>query len=300
MSELIYESTSTLVSLSDTTDERKISKRLKADAQTPSAILRYKHEYDLLQSLVSPYVCRPLEFDPQNFELIFPDEGFRSLGAMLKLEPFTLDARINIALSVITALTSIHEEGIIHRDINPANLVIRRDAEGQFEARVIDFGLATLETRAQPAEESLTGTLPYISPEQTGRVNRTVDQRTDLYSLGITLFELFAGEPPFSQTDPLELIHAHIAHPAPSLLDRDNSIPGWLDLITSKLLQKQPEKRYQTTQAVLDDFQSGCNMLNVVEFKTGMTDPLANVVLSASEIVIEADHFITLPHQTIH
>ena len=279
MSQLIYESASTVVSLSDLSEPRTISKRLKADAQTPSAILRFKREYDLLQSLVSPYVCRPSEFDPQNVELVFPDEGFRSLSNLLELETPNLDARLNIALSIITSLTSIHEEGVIHRDINPTNLVIKQVAEGQFEARIIDFGLATLETRTQPAEETITGTLPYISPEQTGRVNRTVDQRTDLYSLGITLFELFAGHPPFGQTDPLELIHAHIAHPAPSLLDRDPDVPGWLDLITAKLLQKQPEKRYQTAQAVLDDFQSGCSMLNVVEFKPGTTDRVEQLVV---------------------
>ena len=280
MSELIYESASTVVSLSDDgSDDRTITKRLKPSAQTPSAIIRYQREYDLLQSLVSPYVCRPVGFDPQKFELVFPDEGFRSLRDLLSLNSIGVDARIDIAIAITTALSSIHEEGVIHRDINPANLVVRKLTDGTHEVRIIDFGLATLEIRTLPGEEALTGTLPYVSPEQTGRVNRTVDQRTDLYSLGDTLFELFADVPPFSQTDPLELIHAHIAHPPPSLLERNTTIPGWLDLIVTKLLQKQPEKRYQTAQAVLDDLQVSRNTANVVDFKPGATDRVEQLVV---------------------
>ncbi|NKB97258.1 MAG: response regulator [Pseudomonadales bacterium] len=279
MSDVIYESLSTIVSVSRTSIPPTITKRLKPSAQTPSAIVRYQREYDLLQSLVSPYVCRPLSFDPQSYEIVFADEGFRSLRDHSKDHDFTLATRLDIAKAIVTALASIHEEGVIHRDINPANLVLRKTDEGGYEAKIIDFGLATLAARTQPGEEVLTGTLPYISPEQTGRVNRTVDQRADLYSLGATLFELVTGGPPFPQTDPLELIHAHIAHPPPSLADTEDSTPNWLDLVVTKLLQKLPEKRYQTAQAVLDDLSEGQDQANVLSFQPGTTDRVEQLVV---------------------
>ena len=279
MSELIYESTSTIVSVSCQSKTPTITKRLKPTAQTPSAIVRYQREYDLLQSLVSPYVCRPLSFDPQRYELVFAEEGFRSLREHCQDDAFSLTTRLEIAIAIVTALTSIHEEGVIHRDINPANLVLRRSEDGDYEAKIIDFGLATLATWTQPGEELLTGTLPYISPEQTGRVNRTVDQRADLYSLGATLFELFADQPPFTHTDPLELIHAHIALPTPSLEDTKSRAPLWLNLIVTKLLHKRPEKRYQSAQAVLDDLAKGEEQDKAVDFKPGSTDRVAQIVI---------------------
>jgi len=125
---------------------------------------------------------------------------------------------------------------------------------------LIDFGLATYSSREYPESASasnLTGTLPYISPEQTGRVNRAVDYRTDLYSLGATLFELFSGTPPFNSSDPLELIHFQIARTPPTLKEMNPNTPLWLSEITNKLLSKQPEQRYQSALSAYTDIESG-------------------------------------------
>ena len=202
MTELLYESSSTIVTRITEDGEPRIAKTLKPEARSPNAILRYQREYDLLLSLISPSISRPLRFDADSLTIIFNDEGYRSLRDLLRTDEILEEDKPGIALAVSSALASIHAEGIVHRDINPANIVIRKQSSS-WTVKIIDFGLATLAARSLPSEDVLTGTLPYISPEQTGRVNRSVDQRADLYSLGITLFELFAGHPPFAQTDPL-------------------------------------------------------------------------------------------------
>ncbi|MEM9623681.1 MAG: GAF domain-containing protein, partial [Pseudomonadota bacterium] len=205
-------------------------------------------------------------------------------------------------------LKSIHEEGVIHRDLNPANIIVISDEElvdppasetattepanqvetedlqssQDLQIKIIDFGLATLAPRAYPVTEqtmSLTGTLPYVSPEQTGRVNRVVDYRTDLYSLGATLYELFAGRPPFNHQDPLELIHAHIASTPPALHEVTKEAPEWLSLMITKLLDKQPENRYQSAAGLYDDLTKATQLANVVPFRLGRTDAIEQLVV---------------------
>jgi len=276
--ETIYESVSTAVSRATWQGLPAIKKALKVQARTPHSIIRYQREYDMLVSLVSPHICRPLTFDTQNYEIYFEDEGFVSLKDHLAGNDPSLITRLDLAISIITAVASIHQEEVIHRDINPANLVIRQHEDGEFEARLIDFGVASFTPPTHESDGQLTGTMPYVSPEQTGRVNRTVDQRTDLYSLGATLFELFAKRPPFIQTDPLELIHAHIASMPPRLESIVDEVPAWLGVVIAKLLEKHPELRYQTAQAVLDDFLSGKQYNNVVDFQPGTTDRVEQLV----------------------
>ena len=278
MTELLYESSSTIVTRTSEDGEARIAKTLKPEARSPSAILRYQREYDLLLSLISPNISRPIRFDADSLTIVFNDEGYRSLRDLLREGEVPQDDKSGIALAIGSALASIHSEGIVHRDINPANIVVRQK-DSSWHVKIIDFGLATLAARSLPSEDVLTGTLPYISPEQTGRVNRSVDQRADLYSLGVTLFELFSGHLPFTQTDPLELIHAHIALPPPNLSTHSPSAPAWLDQIVAKLLEKQPEKRYQTAQAVFDDLDRARNEGNVVEFKLGTTDSVEQLVV---------------------
>ena len=278
MTELLYESSSTIVTRITEDGEPRIAKTLKPEARSPNAILRYQREYDLLLSLISPSVSRPLRFDADSLTIIFKDEGYSSLRDLLRANEILEEDKAGIALAISSALASIHAEGIVHRDINPANIVIRRQ-DRSWSVKIIDFGLATLAARSLPSEDVLTGTLPYISPEQTGRVNRSVDQRADLYSLGVTLYELYCGHPPFTQTDPLELIHAHIALPPPSLSESAHAAPKWLEQMLAKLLEKQPEKRYQTAQAVVDDLYRARNEGNVIEFALGATDSVEQLVV---------------------
>ncbi|MEM1229777.1 MAG: ATP-binding protein [Pseudomonadota bacterium] len=267
----LYESSATLVVRAERQGVPVIVKSLKASAQTPQAINRYYHEFNVVQSLTSPYVCRAIEYDRENHQLIIEDCGGESLRNRLRDGPVDTQAAITIAANIAVALQSVHDEGVVHRDLNPGNLII----DDALNVHIIDFALATFAERGQPQTDAsgmLAGTLPYISPEQTGRVNRIVDYRTDLYSLGATLYELFSGQAPFSASDPLELIHAHIASQPAPLTEVSQRTPSWVSDIVAKLLAKQPEDRYQSAASVADDIVEGRDQANVVPFRLGQTD----------------------------
>ncbi len=270
--EKIYESASTVVRRTTWQDQPVVAKRLKPEGLPSNVLSQFHHEFHLNQSLTSPNVCRALAMDDSGLEIYFEDTQGASLRSLIDTGELSLDERIAIAVELSRALQSVHDEGVIHRDVNPGNVLVSEDP---MRVHLIDFGLATLAAREYPEVEPLgqvTGTLPYLSPEQTGRVNRVVDYRTDLYSLGATLYELLAGNPPFTNTDPLELIHAHIASTPRPLTAIGEGIPRWLSEIVQKLLAKQPEDRYQSAAAVRDDLIRGQTQANVVPFRLGQTD----------------------------
>ncbi len=284
MDQTIYESNSTLVVRGEWQSRSVVCKTLKAAALTPSAIARYQREFDLNQSLTSPYVCQALAYDDQNHKIIFEDDAGISLRTFLSQNDIGFEQRLTLAQNIATALQSIHDEGVIHRDLNPANILVISNKEGKTDLKVklIDFGLATLSQHTYPSNQqaaTLTGTLPYISPEQTGRVNRVVDYRTDLYSLGSTLYELFTGQPPFKHTDPLELIHAHIASTPAPVTEVAKDLPAWLAELIAKLLAKQPENRYQSASSVYDDLIKASRLTNVIPFRLGRTDAKEQLVI---------------------
>jgi predicted ATPase/signal transduction histidine kinase len=159
-----------------------------------------------------------------------------------------------VASAVAAALRDLHACGVIHRDIKPQNLVVD---ELSGEARITGLGLATFAPREQAPEVSpalIEGTLAYMSPEQTGRMNRAIDQRSDLYSFGVTCYELLTGTLPFSPDDPLEWIHCHIAR-APSPPAEVAATPPALSRIVMKLLAKAAEDRYQSAGGLLHDLE---------------------------------------------
>ncbi len=282
MDQAIYESNTTLVARSTWRERSVITKTLRSSAINPGSVARYHREFDLNQSLTSQYVCQALAYDDVNHQIIFEDDGATSLREVLNSEELSFDERLAIAEELALALQSIHDEGVIHRDLNPSNvIVLKRATDNQLTVKLIDFGLATFNAHHYPSSDSvaLTGTLPYISPEQTGRVNRVVDYRTDLYSLGATLFELFSGRPPFVQKDALELIHAHIASTPAKLTDVTPATPAWLAELIAKLLAKQPENRYQSASGVYDDLIKAAQLNNVVPFKLGRTDSKEQLVI---------------------
>ena len=282
MATTVYESPSTVVSRGEWQNRAVIKKTLKAGAQTPNAIARYQREFDLNQALTSNFVCQALSYNDAEHTIVFEDNNGRSLRDVLADTELGFDQKLSIAQQAALAVKSIHEEGVVHRDLNPSNLLLIEQDNGEWTLKLIDFGLATLSPREQPNAEqvnALTGTLPYVSPEQTGRVNRIVDYRTDIYSLGATLYELFAGHPPFQHSDPLELIHAHIASTPPNLDDVNEEIPEWLAGMVARLLSKQPETRYQSASAVYHDLVEAASLNNVVPFRLGTTDRIEQLVI---------------------
>ncbi len=185
---------------------------------------------------------------------------------------------LELAIRLAEQFFQIHEKGFYHRDINPENIIV---GESLAAITFIDFDLATPfgVLREQPMKESLEGTLAYLSPEQTGRTNRKIDYRTDLYSLGITFYECVIGMPPFSFADPTEMIHAHLAIEPPSVREVNRAIPQMISLIIKKMMAKNAEMRYQSLEGVKHDLQQCLHQLkqsnSIQEFQLAERDHFA-------------------------
>src|SRR5262249_32435701 len=160
-----------------------------------------------------------------------------------------------IAAGLATALTALHKHGLIHKDLKPVNILVN-SASGQ--VWLTGFGIASRlpRERQQPAPpESIAGTLAYIAPAQTGRLNRSIDSRSDLYTLGVVLYEMLTGSLPFSASDPMEWVHCHIARQPVPPSERRTDVPSVVSAIIMKLLAKTPEDRYQTAAGAESDLQ---------------------------------------------
>ncbi len=190
-----------------------ILKLLKETQPSPEHIARLRREAETMRSVESPYVIRyhGFETDQRRWVLVQEDFGGVPIAAMIREPQHELGAKLEVAISLVRGIDDLHSKSVIHKDINPTNVLWNVDSG---ELKIIDFGISTVLSQENPDffnANWLEGTLAYISPEQTGRTNAPVDYRTDYYSLGVTLYELFSGERPFTSTDPLELVYAHIA-----------------------------------------------------------------------------------------
>ncbi len=170
---------------------------------------------------------------------------------------------IAIGANIAAALSDIHRRGVIHRDIKPAHVLVLEDGS----VRLTGFRIASL-LRVDPSVASVQGTFAYMAPEQTGRMNRPVDQRADLYALGVTLYALLTGRLPFEAADPLELVHAHIAKSAAAPETLDERVPRSVSAVVQKLLAKHPEDRYYGAAGVARDLVR-CNEA----LQRGMAEP---------------------------
>jgi serine/threonine protein kinase len=174
----------------------------------------------------------------------------RLIGQRLELRRF-----LRLGIGVSAALGKLHQRGLIHKDIKPANILFD-SATGN--AWLTGFGIASplaRERQAPSAPEVIAGTLAYMAPEQSGRMNRSIDSRSDLYSLGVTLYQILTGVLPFSAADPMEWVHCHIARQPVSPEERAKNVPGPISAIIMKLLAKTAEERYQTASGLESDFR---------------------------------------------
>jgi PAS domain S-box-containing protein len=217
-----------------------------------------RREYDMLATLELPGVARALEWLELDDgpAIVFPDLAATPLRTILEKGLRPWQQWLDYAISLAHILGRLHEARITHKQISPDHLLLAAD-DGS--PQLIDFSLATRLTREQAdwnTPQLALAHLPYIAPEQTGRINRAIDYRTDFYSYGCTLYELFTGRPPFCGDDPMALVHSHIAKPPapPHLINR--VLPETLSAIILKLLAKDAAERYQSTRGFIHDLEA--------------------------------------------
>jgi len=227
-----------------------------AAQQSPANLERLEHEYALASELDPEWAVQPSVLARRDGHrvLVFEDPGGEPLDRLLG-KPLEISEFLRIAIALAGALRRVHERGLIHKDIKPANVLVDVAKGGVW---LTGFGIASRLPRErqhlEPPEE-IAGTLAYMAPEQTGRMNRSIDSRSDLYALGITFYEMLTGTLPFRATDPMEWIHCHIARQPVPPSQRVIAVPGQLSAIVMKLLAKTAEERYQTAAGVEADLR---------------------------------------------
>jgi PAS domain S-box-containing protein len=239
-------------------NERTPLLTLSVTARHPArrVVRRLQHEYSLRGELDPEWAVRPIDFleEEEGPALTFEDPGGQ-LASGLVGQTLDIGEFLRVAVGAAVSVGRAHERGLVHRDIKPAN-ILTDVATGR--AWLTGFGLASrLPRERRPADPPLVieGTLAYMSPEQTGRMNRSVDARSDLYSLGVTLYEMLTGALPFTASDPLEWVHCHIAREPSPPGERSPHVPKPVSAIVMKLLAKAAEDRYQTAAGVARDLQ---------------------------------------------
>jgi PAS domain S-box-containing protein len=230
--------------------------RPSAQQPHPSLLDRLAHEYALRDELDSAWSLRPLELvsDGGRPMLVLEAPGGEPLHCLLA-EPLEIGSFLRLAVRIAAALGKVHQRGLVHKDIRPHNIIVNR-ATG--DVKLTGFGFASRlprERQAPEPPETIAGTLAYMAPEQTGRMNRSVDSRSDLYALGVAFYEMLTGGLPFAASDPMEWVHCHIARKPMPPSERLESVPIPVSQIIMKLLAKTAEERYQTAAGLGSDLQ---------------------------------------------
>jgi PAS domain S-box-containing protein len=243
-----------------------LSIRPAAEQLTPASLDRLAHEFDLKDDLESAWALRPLELLSEGGRalLVLEDPGGEPLSALLGA-PMELGRALRLAIGIVTALGKAHQHGLVHKDIKPANIFVSAK-----EVRLTGFGIASRlqrERQAPEPPETIAGTLAYMAPEQTGRMNRSIDARSDLYAFGVTLYQMLTGSLPFAADDPMEWVHCHIARQPASPAERSPAVPEAVSAVVMKLLAKTAEERYQTAGGLehdlrrcLSQWEAGCRI----------------------------------------
>ncbi|MBR0716535.1 AAA family ATPase [Bradyrhizobium liaoningense] len=226
---------------------------------SPQSIGRLMHEYSFAAELDPAWAAKPLAITRHEGRtvLLLKDPGGQPLDQILECDqgqPLDLTRFLSTAIGLARTLGQVHQRGFIHKDVKPANVLV--DNAGN--AWLTGFGIASQlprERQSPEPPELIAGTLAYMAPEQTGRMNRSIDSRSDLYSLGVTFYEMLTGGLPFTASDPMEWVHCHIAKQPPAPSERVGTVPASISAITMKLLSKTAEERYQTAVGVESDLR---------------------------------------------
>src|ERR1700730_924798 len=223
---------------------------------SPGCVEGLEHEYALKGELDADWAARPIALTHYNdrMTLVLEDPGGTSLDRLLG-RPLDVSRFLRIAIPLAGALRHVHERGLIHKDIKPANILVDSASGGVW---LTGFGIASRlprERQAPAPPEVIAGTLAYMAPEQTGRMNRSIDSRSDLYALGVTLYEMLTGSLPFTASDPMEWVHCHIARQPVPPKERWNNLPATVSAIIMNLLTKTAEDRYQTAAGLTADLR---------------------------------------------
>src|SRR5215468_965991 len=229
---------------------------LAGDQPSRSSLDRLSHEYALKDELDGSWAARPLDFvrDAGGTTLVLEHAGGepldRLLGAAMEMGRF-----LRLAIGIAAAFGRLHQRRLVHKDIKPANILVNGNTD---EVRLTGFGIASRlprERQSPHPPETIAGTLSYMAPEQTGRMNRSIDSRSDLYALGVTFYQMLTGVLPFVAADPMEWVHCHLARRPVPPAERLNEIPGVVSTIVMKLLAKIAEDRYQTATGLERDLR---------------------------------------------
>ncbi|MGD1809714.1 trifunctional serine/threonine-protein kinase/ATP-binding protein/sensor histidine kinase [Dapis sp. BLCC M126] len=259
ISDNIHESSRTLVyrGQNKSNFQPVIIKLLRTEFPSFNELVQFRNQYTITKNLQIEGIVKPLALEryQNSYALIMEDFGGISLDEYYQnFSPPTLDISqfIDIAIKITEIIDKLHQNRIIHKDIKPSNILINPETQ---QVKIIDFSISTLLPKETPTIQTpnvLEGTLGYISPEQTGRMNRGIDYRSDFYSLGVTFFEMLNGKLPFETTDPMELVHCHITKTPPTL---NSELPSALVDIVLKLMAKNAEDRYQSALGLKYDLE---------------------------------------------
>jgi predicted ATPase/signal transduction histidine kinase len=259
MTEKIYDGTRTLIyrARRETDSQLVVIKFLKNEYPTFNELVQFRNQYTIAKNLDIDGIVHPytLENYHNGFALIMEEVGAVSLYEYITDNPLMLKGFFKVAIVIVKILEALYQNRVIHKDIKPQNILIHPETQ---QIKLIDFSISSLlprETQEIQSPNVLEGTLAYLSPEQTGRMNRGIDYRTDFYSLGVTFYELLTGQLPFQSDDPMELVHCHIAQSPTPPMQVNSTIPSVVNDLIMKLMAKTAEERYQSAFGIRYDLE---------------------------------------------
>ncbi|MGI0495564.1 protein kinase domain-containing protein, partial [Alkalinema pantanalense CENA528] len=255
--EPLYLGTRTVVyqAVHQATQRQVVIKVLRNEYPSFGELVQFRNQYTIAKNLPSSGIVPPLSLESlgSSYALVMEDWGGISLGQYIQQQPLKLVDVLTIALQITDILQDLIQHQVVHKDIKPANILIHPQSK---QVKLIDFSIASLlpkETQEIQSPNVLEGTLAYLAPEQTGRMNRGIDYRADFYAFGVTLYQLLSGRLPFTSDDPLELVHCHIAKPPTPVHQVNSAIPEMVGAIVAKLMAKNAEDRYQSAIGLKHD-----------------------------------------------